>query len=59
MMFGVKVKFLDDEYLWVTEGDNKFQIRPKLFETKEEAQDHANIWGLDATVEEYNEPDDL
>jgi len=58
MKYGVKVYWPDGEFLWVTEGDSKFQIVPKLFETEQEALDYAKIWGDTAKVEVYGESKD-
>lgn len=58
MSYAVKVPF-DGEMLYVTEGDTKFQLRAKLFDTKEEAQQHADIWGEHAEVVEYTEESEL
>lgn len=59
MKYGVKVYWPDGEFLWVTEGDSKFHLAPKLFESKEEAEDYAlNVWGESAIVEEYGENKD-
>jgi hypothetical protein len=59
MKYGVKVYWPDGEFLWVTEGDSKFQITPKLFESRIEAEEYAlNVWGDSAIVEEYGENKD-
>jgi len=59
MKYGIKVPFLDDEYLWATQGDSKFHLKPILFENKKEAEDYAlNVWGENAIVEEYDENKD-
>lgn len=56
MKYGVKVPFLDGEYLWVTMGDSKFHLEPVLFESKYEAEEYAlNVWGISAKVELYGE----
>lgn len=59
-MYAVKVPF-DNEggMLYVTEGDTKFQLRVKLFNTEAEANEHAAIWGENAQVVEYTEESDL
>lgn len=61
-MYGIKVPIsLDNhgefvDWLWVTQGDSKFQIKPILFENLEEAKDYAsNVWGNSAIVEVYDE----
>ena len=55
MKYGVKVYWPDGDFLWVTEGDSKFQMKPKLFETEQEALDYAKIWGDTAVVELYGQ----
>ena len=55
MKYGVKVYWPDGDFLWVTEGDSKFQMQPKLFDTEQEALDYAQIWGENAVVELYGE----
>jgi hypothetical protein len=52
--FGIKVPLFDNDYLWITEGDSKFHLRPLLFDTKEKALEHAlSVWGEDAIIVEY------
>ena len=58
MSYAVKVPF-DGEMLYVTEGDTKFQLRAKLFNTKEEAQQHADRWGEHAEVVEFTGDSEL
>lgn len=56
--YGVKIYFPDGEYLWVTQGDSKFQLAPLLFESFDEAQIYAlTTWGDRAIVAEYTEND--
>lgn len=55
MKYGVKIYWPDGDFLWVTEGDSKFHLRPKLFETEQEALDYAQVWGDNAKVELYGE----
>ena len=55
MRYAVKVPFDDDDWLYVVEGDSKFQLRVKKFDTIEEAEQHADIWGEQAIVVEYKE----
>lgn len=54
MKYAVKVPFNtgdnEDDMLFVTEGDPKFSFRIKLFNTTQEAQQHADIWGNKAVV---------
>lgn len=55
--YAVKIPFDHDlsDMLYVTEGDTKFQLRAKLFDTVEEAEEHALLWGDKAVVVEFNE----
>lgn len=46
---------MDGFMIYVTEGDSKFNLRAKLFNTREEANLHADLWGESAEVVEYNE----
>jgi len=41
--------------LFVTEGDTKFKLRIKLFDTIDEAREHAELWGENAVVVELDE----
>ena len=52
---------IDDsgDMLYVTEGDTKFQLRAKLFDTEQQAKEHAELWGKQAVVVEYTEESDL
>jgi hypothetical protein len=43
----------DQEWLWVTQGDAKFHIRPLLFDSEQQAQEHARVWGDQARVAPY------
>jgi hypothetical protein len=57
MKYGIKIPFiLDHDYMWVTQGDSKFHLKPILFETREEAEEYAlHVWGETAIVEVYGE----
>lgn len=58
MKYGVKVPFVDGGYLWITEGDAKFHLRPRLFDSVEEAERLAAAWnsvGQGAVVEIYDD----
>jgi len=60
--YGVKVPFVDGGYLWVTEGDSKFHLRPRLFDSVEDAERLAAAWnsvGQGAVVAEYEENEPL
>lgn len=52
MSYAVKIPF-DDVMLYVTEGDSKFHLRSRMFETHEQAQQHAALWGGGAVVVKY------
>ena len=57
--YGIKIPWLNDGYLWVTEGDAKFQLRPVLYYSYDEAQRIAkSVWGEGAIVAVYEEPPD-
>jgi hypothetical protein len=59
MKYGIKVPLFDDDYLWVTTGDSKFQLEPVLFEDKEKAEEYAlTVWGKNAIVEIYVQEQD-
>ena len=59
MKWGIKVPFPDGDFLWVTVGDSKFQIEPRLFDTREQAEEYAQtVWGKGAIVEQYGESKD-
>lgn len=58
MKYGIKVPLFENDYLWVTTGDSKFQLRPLLFDDKEKAEEHAlTVWGENAIVEIYAKED--
>jgi len=50
--YAVMVPF-DGVMLYVTEGDSKFHLRVKLFDTEPKALEHAALWGEHAVVVEY------
>lgn len=52
-MYAIQVPF-QDVMLYVTEGDSKFQLAVKLFDTRQDANNHAILWGDGAVVGEYN-----
>ena len=65
MKYGIKVPLALDhhgeynDWLWVTQGDSKFQLEPLLFEERELAEEYAlKVWGPNAIVEEYGESKD-
>jgi len=45
---------LEEAWLYVTEGDSKFQLRTKLFDSFEEAKKLGELYGVYKIVE-YNE----
>lgn len=44
-----------DDRLFVTEGDTKFKLRIKTFDTVTEAYEHAELWGPKAIVVELDD----
>ena len=56
MKYAVKVPFYGD-MIYVTEGDSKFQLRVKVFNSRERAQEIADLWGKESLVVEYQERD--
>ena len=52
--YAVMIPF-DDEMLFVTEGDTKFQLGAKVFDTEEKAEEHAALWGENSIVVKYIE----
>lgn len=57
MTYAVKVPFDDEGMLYVVEGDSKFHLRVQTWETFEQAEEHAKLWGDNAVVVEYEEQD--
>ena len=55
--YAIKIPFGDDEddKLFVTEGDTKFMLRIKTFDTAEEARDYASVWQGAADVVELDD----
>jgi hypothetical protein len=56
--YGVKIQLSenDQDWLWLTIGDSKFQLEPMLFEEREDAEEYAlKVWGPNAKVEVYGE----
>jgi len=57
MKYGIKVPIALDnhgehtDWLWVVD----YYQKPRLYETKEQAQKDALLWGPNAIVEEYDE----
>lgn len=45
----------DDDLLFVTEGDTKFKLRPKMFDSVTQAREHAELWGPKAIVVELDD----
>lgn len=50
---------MDGDMLYVTEGDSKFQLRARLFDTEQQATEHAELWGEHAVVVEYTEESEV
>lgn len=55
--YAIKVPFghEDDDMLFVTEGDTKFKLRIKTYNTANEAREHAETWGDRAVVVELDD----
>lgn len=56
--YAVKTPF-EDDMLFVTEGDSKFQLRIKTFDTVEDARNFANIFGEGSVVVELDDDYEL
>lgn len=56
-MYGIRVPLAVDDYIWVSDSINSTPMNPKplLFKTKEEAYNHAKIWGPLAVVKRYKD----
>lgn len=54
--YGVMIPF-DGSPMWVTKDSKDHEPRPLLFDTAEEAFEHADIWGPLAVVVEYETTD--
>lgn len=55
--YGIKIQLAVDDYIWVTEDNNKcgmFEMYPELYETFCEAQEAAKHWGPMAEVVIYD-----
>jgi len=50
--YGVMIPF-DDSHMWVSKDSKDQELKPLLFDTQEEAYNHADIWGPLAVVAEY------
>ena len=61
MKYAVKIPFDHDssDMLFVTEGDSKFHLRIKTFDTVEEAREEAQNWGTGAVIVELSENHEL
>lgn len=59
--YAVKIPFgdEDDDKLFVTEGDTKFMLRIKTFDTVQEATDYASVWQGAADVVELDDDFEL
>lgn len=51
--YAIKVMLSKDDWIYVTKpGDvNPFEVSPVLFNTRQEAEEHAKIWGIYKIVE--------
>lgn len=56
-MYGIRVPIAVDDYLWVLDHakSDSFNPKPLSFKTKDEALDHAKIWGPLAVVKKIEE----
>lgn len=54
MRYAIKVPF-DGIWVYLTEGDPKFQMRVRTFDSISKAKEFADPWGDDCIVEEYEE----
>ena len=57
-MYGIRVPVAVDDYLWVLDSiksQDPFNPKPLAFKTKDEALDHAKIWGPLAVVKKLQE----
>lgn len=52
MKYAVMVP-MEDDMLYVIENSTDFELKAKLFDTEQEAVEHAEIWGEHAVVVEY------
>ena len=52
--YAVKVPMSVEDYIYVTEG-KFYDTRPVLFTSRQEAEEHAEIWGPFAKVVRYRE----
>lgn len=44
--YAVKVMLSKDDWIYVTEPDGTmFEVRPVLFNSRQQAEEHADIWG--------------
>jgi hypothetical protein len=57
MKYAVRVPLAADDYIFVSDIDSPFDIKVRLFDSEEEAKEHAAIWGPLAEVVEYKEED--
>lgn len=59
--YAVKIPFDHEssDMLYVTEGDSKFHLRIKAFDTVEEAREEAEAWGPGAVIVELHNHHEL
>lgn len=58
MKWGIQVPW-EDSFLWVVVNDGKFDLKPLLFDSREDAQHHLlTVWSSACKVSEYKEHDD-
>lgn len=54
--YGVMIPF-NGSHMWVSKDSKDYDLKPLLFDTQEEAFEHADIWGPLAIVAEYEVKD--
>jgi hypothetical protein len=55
-MYGIKVPLGVDDYVWVLDdaASTPFEPRPVLFDCRDKAEKHREIWGPLAIVKRYD-----
>ena len=49
--YAIKVMLSADDWIYLTEPDGSmFEVRPVLFNSRQEAEEHAAIWGVSKVV---------
>ena len=55
MKYAIRVPLAADDYIFVSDINSPFDIKVRLFDSEEEAKEHAVIWGPLAEVVKYEE----